>query len=98
MKTKKMPADYSGIEDQRRGWAGNLVEQFKNRAARKELVMKDLQEKKKTKQQKDTERVRNYNVDRQGSTTADIREARKAASDILQQKSKKARLRKPPQS
>ena len=49
MKTKKMPADYSGVEDQRRGWAGNLVEQFKNRAARKELVMKDLQEKKKTK-------------------------------------------------
>jgi hypothetical protein len=33
-------------------------------------------------------------LDRQGSTTADIREARKAASDILQQKSKKARLQK----
>jgi hypothetical protein len=83
MKKKNMPADYSSVEDQRRGWAGNLVEQFKHRAARKEQTIKALQEKQKTKQQKDTEHVRNYNLDRQGSTAAEVAKARQEASRAL---------------
>jgi hypothetical protein len=83
MKTKKLPPDYAGVEDQRRGWAGNLVEQFKNRKARKEKTMQVLKEKSKTKKQKDTEYIQSFNRDRQASTKAEVRAARKDASVAL---------------
>ena len=83
MRTKKLPPDYAGVEDQRRGWAGNLVEQFKNRKARKEKTMQVLKEKSKTKQQKDAEYIQNYNRDRQASTKSEVRAARKEASVAL---------------
>jgi len=94
MKTKKMPADYSSIEDRRTGYFGTLANQFKARAARKEQTMKALQEKKKTKQQKDAEHIRSYNLDRQGSSKSDVSAARKDASAILQNVGKKVRLGK----